>query len=463
MNERALFRPVAAEPLAERASRWEVLKGVLRSDFSHFPERAYRRGLYCIPLFRRNVWIPTGAAPLRRILVDDQANFPKSHVMRRLLEPLIGQSMFVTNGAHWQRQRRMVDPTMELSKLKIFLPLMQGAVDDMMARLEAADGQPIDVEQETMRVTADILCRTVFSEEVPEGFVDALSEAFRKYQKLTPAFIGLEMAGLPRWLLPLHAGRAAREGRRIRALLKPLIAARMATMKAGRGPEDLLSAMIEAEDPETKYRFTEADLVDEVAFFFLAGHETTASALSWSFYLLANDGAAQARAAAEVDAEIGSAVPGFSALRKLRFNRDVWREALRLYPPVTTYMRDPQQALDIQDYSITTRDIVAVTPWMVHRSPKNWSHPDLFDPDRFTTPEGLNSMRKAYIPFNIGPRVCSGAAFATQETLLVMAAVLGRYSLSPVADREPQPVAWLTQRSRNGIWLVLRKRGAGSP
>ncbi|MEO0913882.1 MAG: cytochrome P450, partial [Pseudomonadota bacterium] len=294
MTDRELFRPAAPKPPKTRGNRWQILKGVLRSDFSHFPERAYERRIYSAPLLGRRVWMPTGPEILRCILVEEQADYPKSRIMQRLLAPLIGQSMFVTNGAHWARQRRMVDPTLELSRLKAFLPLMQGAVDDMLARLAETEGTPIDIEQETMRVTADILCRTVFSEEVPNGFVDALSEAFRRYQVLTPSFIGLEMMGLPRWTLPLHAARARREGQRIRRLLGPLIAQRRAAMRSGDGPEDLLSALIKAEDPETRHRFTQSELVDEVAFFFLAGHETTASALSWSFYLLANDASARA-------------------------------------------------------------------------------------------------------------------------------------------------------------------------
>nr|WP_161860888.1 cytochrome P450 [Algicella marina] len=402
--------------------------------------------------------MPTGPDIVRRVLVEEQANFPKSRVMQRLLEPLIGQSMFLTNGSHWARQRRMVDPTLELSRLKAFLPLMQAAVDEMMDRLRMEVGKPVDIEQETMRVTADILCRTVFSEQVPNGFVDELSAAFRRYQALTPAFIGLEMAMLPRWCLPLHAIRARREGQRIRSLLRPLISERIRAMAEGQHPEDLLSALVDAEDPETGHRFTEEELVDEVAFFFLAGHETTASALSWSFYLIANDRTAQALAAEEIAREIPGGKADFSALRKLRYNRDIWREALRLYPPVTTYIRDVATACPLGNESVETRDLVAVTPWLIQRSPRNWSHPELFDPDRFSTAKGKASMRAAYVPFNTGPRVCSGAAFATQETLLIMAEVLGTFVIHPIEGREPEPVAWLTQRARNGIWLRLELR-----
>jgi len=164
---------------------------------------------------------------------------------------------------------------------------------------------------------------------------------------------------------------------------------------------------------------------------------------------------AQDRCRAEIASHIDAGPAEFSALRKLRFTRDVFREAMRLYPPVTSYIRDPIEVEGLGRRRPVPGDLVAVTPWFIHRSPKNWSHPDLFDPDRFQTEAGRMSMRGSYLPFSMGPRVCSGAAFATQESLLILGDLLHRYRLSPVEGREPQPAAWLTQRSRNGTWLKL--------
>ncbi|MSU91452.1 cytochrome P450 [Rhodobacteraceae bacterium 2CG4] len=448
--ERVLFRPAAPVPTQGAVSWPALVRGLLRSDFSHFPAAAYTTRVYRIPVRGRTLLMPSGPAQVREVLVSEHDNYPKSRVMQRILGPLIGNSMFVTNGDVWRRQRRMIDPTLELSRLKAFLPLMQGAVDDMVARM--GQGGEMDLDQETMRVAADILCRCVFSEQVQPGMVDELAETFRRYQALVPAFLALEGLGQPRWVLPLRQLRARRAGNRIRGRMAALIRQRL---DSGARPEDLLTGLIEARDPQTGHRFTETELVDEVVFFFLAGHETSASALSWSLYLLANDPQAQERARAEVLRELGPAQADFSGLRRLRFTRDVFREALRLYPPVTAYIRDALGTARLAKRDVRAGDLVSVTPWFVHRSPRNWSHPDLFDPDRFQTEAGRASMREAYVPFNTGPRVCSGAAFATQESLLVLAAVLGRYRLHPVPGRAPQPAAWLTQRSRNGTWLRL--------
>ncbi|MBD3624519.1 MAG: cytochrome P450 [Rhodobacteraceae bacterium] len=454
VTPRQLFRPVAPVPVQGRVSWTVLMRGLLRADFSHFPASAYTTRVYRVPVRGRTLYMPNTAAELREVLVSQHDNYPKSRVMQRILGPLIGNSMFVANGETWQRQRRMIDPTLELSRLKSFMPLMQGAVDDMIDRM--GQGGEMDVDQETMRVAADILCRCVFSEQVRPGLVDELSETFRQYQALVPAFLMLEGLNLPRWVLPVRLLRARRAGNRIRARMTELIRQRL---NSGDRPADLLTGLIEARDPETGHRFTETELVDEVVFFFLAGHETSASALSWSLYLLANDQHAQDRARGEVLREVGTDPAEFSGLRKLRFTRDVFREALRLYPPVTSYIRDAQRPARLAKRDIAPGDLVAVTPWFVHRSPKNWPHPDLFDPDRFQTEAGRKCMREAYVPFNTGPRVCSGAAFATQESLLVLSAILGRYRLHPIPGKEPQPAAWLTERSRNGTWLRLEALG----
>lgn len=458
MSDRELFRPVAPIPPKGRPGPVRFLRGLLRSDFSHFSEKAYRARVYSAPLIGRRLLMPTAPEAVRKVLVDQADLYPKSPIMARLLGPLIGESMFVTNGAVWRRQRRMVEPTLELSRLKDFFPLMTGAVADMVARFDLAVAQgEMDVDQETMRVTADILCRTVFSEQVGEGFVDELSGAFRDYQALTPGFLACEAMGLPYWIMPLRLARGRRAGQRIRTLLSDLIHARVEMMKTEAGPRDLLSAMIRVEDAETGHRFSERELTDEVAFFFLAGHETSASALSWTLYLLANDQSAQDRARAEISEMTSGAAPDFSALRRLRFTRDVFREALRLYPPVASFIRQPTASGDLGGCPVHARDVVAVTPWFVHRSPRNWSHPDRFDPDRFQTVEGRQSMRGAYLPFNVGPRVCSGASFATQEAMLILAALLSRFRFEPAPGKEPQPAAWLTHRSRNGVQLRVSR------
>lgn len=456
-----LFRPVAPVPPPRRPSWPRVLRGLLRADFSHFSDRAYRKTVYSFAVPGRRIHLPVRPAATRQVLVDQQSNYPKSRLMQRLLGPLINDGMFVANGETWARKRRMLEPTLELSRLKVFLPLMQGAVDDMIDRLRARNDPVMDVDVETMRVTADILARTMFSERVTAPFVDEVAEAFRRYQASAPELLTVSVLGLPFWCLPHRVLARRRWARRIRGMLATLVRQRL-EMADGDRPDDLLTSMIRAQDAPTGHRFSEAELIDEVVIFFIAGHETSASALSWALYLLANDRRAQDRLALEVSQTVPPGPVAFSDLRKLRFTRDVFREALRLYPPVTAYLRDPVAQGVIGKTDVSGRDMVAVVPWFVHRSPENWAHPDRFDPDRFQTDSGRASLRKSYVPFNTGPRACSGAAFATQEALLILSAIIRTFDVSPVPGHEPQPAAWFTQRSRNGVWLRLTPRDPGA-
>ena len=209
-------------------------------------------------------------------------------------------------------------------------------------------------------------------------------------------------------------------------------------------------------DPETGKRFTPAEMVDQVAIFFLAGHETSASALAWALYLLATHPEAQARVAAEAAAL--PANPGFSDLSKLGFTRDVFREALRLYPPVPMMVREAAQAERFRDREVPRGAQIVLSPWHLHRQTRLWDNPDGFDPARWQTPAGRASARDAYLPFSAGPRVCPGAGFAMAEGVLLMSAIVGAFRLSPMEGRVPVPVAHLTVRARDGIHLRLARR-----
>ncbi len=208
-------------------------------------------------------------------------------------------------------------------------------------------------------------------------------------------------------------------------------------------------------DPETGKTFSTAEMVDQVAIFFLAGHETSASALGWTLYLLATHPDWQQRLAAEIAA---AGEIGFSDLSKLRLTRDVFRESLRLYPPVPMMVREAAQDERFRDRAVPKGSQIVLSPWHLHRHERIWEAPDAFDPARWQGENGRQGLREAYIPFSAGARVCTGAGFAMMEGVLLLAEILRRYRVEPVAGRVPEPVAHLTVRSRTGIWLRLEER-----
>jgi cytochrome P450 len=210
-------------------------------------------------------------------------------------------------------------------------------------------------------------------------------------------------------------------------------------------------------DPATGERFSTGEMVDQVAIFFLAGHETSASALSWALWLLAAFPEAQERAAAE--ARDFAADRSFAALARLGFTRDVFREALRLYPPVPMMVREAAHEETFRGRAVPRGAQVVISPWHLHRHARHWQAPDAFDPGRWQTEAGRESARAAFLPFSAGPRVCPGAGFAIAEGVVMLASLLAGWRFSPVADRIPVPQAQLTVRARDGIWLEAARRG----
>ena len=210
-------------------------------------------------------------------------------------------------------------------------------------------------------------------------------------------------------------------------------------------------------DPDTGDRFDTAEMVDQVAIFFLAGHETSASALGWALYLMALYPEWQENLATE--AKILLDKPrDFAVMSHLKLSRDVFREALRLYPPVPMMVRETTCPERFREREIKTGAQLVLSPWHLHRHARLWDNPDGFDPGRWDTENGKTCMRDAYIPFSAGPRVCPGAGFAMVEGPLLLSMILNRFAVECVEGRDPVPVAHLTVRSKDGIWLRLRSR-----
>ncbi|OWU71805.1 cytochrome P450 [Roseovarius sp. 22II1-1F6A] len=441
------------------ASLWRHMR-LFRADIlSAQPARLYRAWMaeFRTPFFRS--FLVNQPELIRTVLRDRPDDFPKSDRVREGLAPLLGDSVFVTNGAQWKQQRRIIDPAFEGGRLRDSFPAMQDAARATVARLDARlDGQgaALEIEAETSHAAADVIFRSLFSIPIEHEIAAQVFDRFRAYQRAQPLLNIAAFVPLPRWLPRLHRRRTRRAAQEIRDLIARLTEARAAEIAKGTAPDDLATKIMTTPDPETGKRFTPAEMVDQVAIFFLAGHETSASALAWALYLLATHPEAQARVAAEAAAL--PANPGFSDLSKLGFTRDVFREALRLYPPVPMMVREAAQAERFRDREVPRGAQIVLSPWHLHRQTRLWDDPDGFDPARWQTPAGRASARDAYLPFSAGPRVCPGAGFAMAEGVLLMSAIVGAFRLSPVEGRVPVPVAHLTVRARDGIHLRLARR-----
>jgi cytochrome P450 len=439
------------ETRPDRVSLWRYLR-LFRADIlSAQPARLYRAWMaeFRTPFFRS--YLCNDPALVRLVLQERPDDFPKSDRIREGLAPLLGQSVFVTNGEMWKRQRRIIDPAFEGGRLKDTFPAMWAAGEAAVARM--GEGV-VEVEEFASHAAADVIFRTLFSLPIEDRDASAVFHAFRAYQRTQPILNIAAFLPLPRWMPRLHKRRTLRAAAEIRRLITRMTEQRAGEIAAGTAPDDLATKIMVTVDPVTGERFGTEEMVDQVAIFFLAGHETSASALGWALWLLAANPEVQDRVAAEV----AGLEPDFGAVARLRFTRDVFREVLRLFPPVPMMVRETTCPEEFRDRKVEPGAQVVLSSWHLGRHERIWDAPDEFDPDRWAREETKAAARDGWLPFSSGPRVCTGAGFAMVEGVLLLALLVRAFRFEVVEGRVPVPVAHLTVRARDGVWLRADKR-----
>lgn len=427
-----------------RVSLWRYLRMFRQDILSAQPEHLYRAKMaeFRAP-FLRSVLV-NDPALVREVLIDRPEAFPKSPRVTAGLQRLLGNSVFVTNGATWMRQRRIVEQCFGADELKRVFPAMLDAAQAAAVRPKIG---PLDVEPLTSHAAADVIFRTLFSLPIDDQTAHAVYAAFRAYARAQPLVTPAAFfARLPAF----HSRATRRAARDVRATISALVAARTEALVAGGAPDDLATRLMTAKDPETGAALSQEDALDQVAIFFLAGHETSAAALAWALYLVAGDAALQDKIAADWRAFLQD--PVFSRLSKLGSARDVFRETLRLYPPVPMMVRETTEQETFRKRILGRGTQVVISPWHIGRHEDHWADPDAFRPDRWAE----KPKREHYLPFSAGPRVCPGASFAMAEGAVLLSAIVARHTIARTHD--PVPVAHLTTRSRDGIILDFQPR-----
>jgi cytochrome P450 len=470
------FCPHYPPPQARRPSAWRMFFSKRRSWLDALYERSYRMKMGEVHLPGVDLYMVNEPALVRRVMVDEAALFPKHEALGDALRPLLGDSIFTTNGEVWKRQRALMDPSFEAARIRHVFGRMREAAAAMAGRLRLVpEGAEHDVEIEMTHVAADIILRTILSQPLDSDGAQQIFAAFERYQALAPRLMMPAFFGL-RWLRPWwQARRSQRAATEIRGLLAALIRPRFEAARGGGAPADevggdILATLLRVQDPATGQGFGFDELVDQVAMLFLAGHETSASALSWALHLLAQAPDVQERLHEEARTLFDPASDDPGSMKDLVLTRNVFREALRLFPPVGFLARQSARACTMRDKQLPADASVVVSPWLIHRHRELWARPDEFDPDRYadetaapagsTEPTARESLRRAYLPFGMGPRVCIGAAFAQQEAALILATLVREFRFEPVPGHVPEPVGRLTIRAENGIRLrVFRRRG----
>ena len=421
------------------------------------PAAAYHFDVGNLGYSRRSTVLFNEPGAVREIMRDAEGVFPKSDLMVSALEHLIGDSIFVTDGQRWKRQRAMIDPAFSHMRISHAFGAMNAAVDDHLLTLEemAASGEAFSLDLAMSHVTADIICRTVFSTPLQTGVAVDVFEDFTLFERSAVQVDVLRLIFKPAWSDIPQPPEVLAACERIRRHLGTLVDSHLDNPEAF---DDIASSVIAARDEETGEPFSREELIDQLGVFFLAGHETTASALTWAFYMLADQPHWLSRLREEIATVVGDASMSFEHTRQLPLTKAFFKETLRLYPPITFMPRVALREATVGGRRLRKGALVMIAPWTLQRHSKWWPDPHAFKPERFLPEQESALVQGAYMPFGQGPHTCVGAGFAQTESVLILAEFVRRFDWLLEPGQTVRPAARMTTRPADQVMLHVRPR-----
>jgi cytochrome P450 len=388
---------------------------------------------------------------IEEVLVARSRDFVKSPGVR-LLRPLLGDGLLLSEGDVWLRQRRLVQPAFHRQRVAAYGDVMTAYAGRHLDGWK--DGDVRDVHREMMALTQAIVAKTLFDAEVADE-AHEIGTATHVLMQDFAARLGSLVQLLPSWVPTPANVRARRAIRRLDGVVYRMIAVRR---QRGEDRGDLLSILLQARDADDGTRMTDRQVRDEVMTLFMAGHETTAVALSWTWYLLAQHPEVEARLIEELRAVLGGRAPTAADLPRLRYTEMVVTESMRLYPPAYALGRQAASATEIAGHPLRAGVIVILPTYVVQRDPRWFEEPEAFRPARWEDDGGRRLPRYAYFPFGGGPRLCIGNGFAMMEACLLLAAIAQRFRLALVPGQRVTPTPYVTLRPEPGLRMRLARR-----
>lgn len=403
-----------------------------------------------LPLSRSPLYLINHPDLIKDVFVTDQKQFKKGRGLEQMTR-LLGEGLLTSEGEFHLRQRRLMQPAFHRQRLAAYGEAMTHYAVETRERWQA--GETYDIHEEMMRLTLAIVGKTLFGAEMASEASEidgALNEVIGLFHLLQLPFSGL-LEKLP--LPPVRRFQAARS--RLDATIYRLIAEHRAS---GEDRGDLLSMLLLAQDEDDGGRMTDVQIRDEALTLFLAGHETTANAMTWTWYLLSQHAEAEAKFHAEIDTALAGRIPTVDDLPHLPYTRRVLAESMRLYPPAWAVGRRALTDYTIRDYALPAGAILLLSQAVTHHDPRFWPDPERFDPDRWTSEAEAARPKFAYFPFGGGPRICIGEQFAWMEGILLLAVIGGqcRLRLAPGQRVATQPI--VTLRPRFGMQMRVESR-----
>jgi cytochrome P450 len=446
-----------APPPLKPASFLAILRSTKGNPFEIIPLAAYEQPFYLSKWLLGSVLIVSDPEGVRRVLLDNVANYPKEDLGDQFFSAMFGEGLLSAPDAKWRTHRKVMAPSFGTRTVESYAPVMVEAAVAFAKHWEALpDFAEIDIAAEMKALTLKIICRTMFSS-------DAEELATHAGEALEFAQASLEFGLLD--VLPfIGPRRLKRKQEAIRAHFKGIDAAiyRLIGEREkirDEAPKDFLTRLVAAKNPDDGVGLNATEVRDEVITIFMAGHETTAVTMTWVWYLLSQHPAEEAQLHEELDTVLGGRNPTVEDLADLPYTRMVIEEAMRVYPPAPGIsLREAREADELCGFKVTPGQQIMVAPWILHRHRRLWDEPERFDPKRFAKESSEKRPRFAYLPFGGGPRICIGATLAMTESILILATLARRFRVRLKDGEEVTLQTRITLRPKNGMKTILERR-----
>lgn len=433
-----------------------TLLSAKRDLLSFWSEDSFRYQFMSRRILNRSIFIANTPELVKYVFVTQKDNYEsKSPQMRKALEPLLGDGLFISDGEVWKNRRLLQNGLFDTTHIQAYSQVMTDTSVEMREQWNSLpNGSRISVLSAMGQLTSEIIARTLFGARLGNDAA-AVIQAFAEYQAAIEQIHVTNFLGLPEWIpigsLKMNAAKSS--AKRIHAIVDKVIA----QGEQGQYEHTLLNELLRANERTKGEAISREGIRNELIVLFMAGHETTANALSWVWYLLSQSPEVEAKMHAEIDTVLAGRLPTYDDVPNLPYTRAVFEETMRLYPPVPILSRQAKSEDRIRRRKIPAGSIMLVVPWLLHRHKDYWDQPDAFIPERFMD-VNKRPDKFLYLPFSVGPRVCIGKMFGMVEAVLAISTLAQRYRLTLPQGTAVTHECRLTLRPHGALEMTLEQR-----
>jgi cytochrome P450 len=457
------FTPPAPTPRNVPPSRLEIIRTILRNPLELWGEPSYTLPWIHTRFFRESTLIVNDPGLIKHVLVDNAANYRMSDIRQLVLRPILRDGLLTAEGQVWKRSRKALAPVFTPRHARGFAGQMLKQTEEYAAKYQSVgpDGKRFDIAIDMTELTFAILADTLFSGEIVTAsghFADDVNQLLHRMGRVDP----MDLLRAPSWVPRITRIGGQKVLDKFRGIVRDTMNLRLDKMKADRAaaPDDFLTLLLEQSGPDG---LTMEEIEDNILTFIGAGHETTARALAWCLYCVANVPHVRVEMEKEIDRVLATGVEPVEWLDLMPHVRAAFEETMRLYPPAPSINRaaiatDQWTSPTGECVDIPAGVTVLIMPWTLHRHALYWEKPRAFMPERFLPENRAGINRFQFLPFGAGPRVCIGATFALQEAVIALAILMHRFRFDVTADTNPWPVQKLTTQPQGGLPMLVSLR-----